>query len=96
MTVEKLRERATAKLYWMRVILATIAAYIAFSSQIMGKGGILFGILVYFLSYWIAKYGLRLRAEDVGGMRRLIFTGFGSYLLLFIVFWALLYSLQFL
>lgn len=79
-------------LYWMRIGLALIAAFLSLSlgfnsSSVVAYLAALVAALFYLVSLYIGKYVLKV----VG--RKLYTAGVGSYTMMFIFFWTLMNTL---
>jgi len=83
----------SAKVYWSRVIFAILTAILSSLLELNGYRVLSFGIVMYLLSYYIIRYGLDIAPESVGGSSGLMFTGFGSFLLVWMTILALVYTL---
>lgn len=86
-------------LYWLRFFLGIVAALICigyglatntFSKTDILWNGIAFAFIVYVLSYYIIKPKLILKVEKP---QKILTTGIGIYLLSWLVFWVLLYTI---
>jgi len=83
------------KLYWLRVGFGALAGFLAnliFSPTLDYTDGILVGVIVYFVSYYVARYGLyrSIERKDYG---KLYSTGIGVFAMIFLFTWILLYTL---
>ncbi|MDV3244031.1 MAG: hypothetical protein LYZ66_02500 [Nitrososphaerales archaeon] len=84
------------KLYWLRIgcgVLAGVVAYYVF--QLPGldyRDGILVGLFVYLLTYYVARYGWY-RKIEADKLTQLYSTGIGGYVMLFLFTWMLLLTL---
>jgi len=81
------------KMFWLRAVLGVGVG--AASDLIFGstyEGGILLAILVYIGTYYLFKgvWGEKLAPGDT---RKLVTTGMPSFILLFLFFWILLFTL---
>ncbi|MEM2104114.1 MAG: hypothetical protein QW717_04415 [Candidatus Bathyarchaeia archaeon] len=89
-------------LYWLRFALGVAAALICISYGLATNtirkdfntsvlmNGIAFAFIVYTLSYYIIKPRFMLKVDKP---RKIITTGIGIYLLAWLVFWILLYTI---
>lgn len=89
---------ALEKLYWTRISLGVLAGFAAESVfRLLGgdySNGLLVGILIYFVSYYLARYGW-LKKDGQAQISKLYTTGIGGYVLLFLFVWILLFTLGF-
>lgn len=84
------------KLYWLRVGFGALAGFLAnwlFSPTLDYIDGILVGLIVYLLSYYVARYGWyrSLERKDMG---KLYTTGVGIFVMIFLFTWILLFTLS--
>lgn len=87
-------------LYWLRFALGIVAALIcigyAMATNIVGDGprvlttGIAFAFIVYMLSYYAIKPKLLWKVDKP---QKIFTTGIGIYILSWLVFWVLLYTI---
>jgi hypothetical protein len=82
------------KLYWLRLGLAAVAGLIA--AALVGldfTSGISLGIAMYLVSFYLARYTWyrRTGSEFIG---KIYTTGVGSFILVFLFTWMLLFTLQ--
>ncbi|MDV3292673.1 MAG: hypothetical protein LYZ70_00195 [Nitrososphaerales archaeon] len=84
------------KLYWLRIgsgVAAGVVAYFVFRLPGLDFSyGILVGLFVFLLTYYIAKYGWY-RKLEAAKLTKLYSTGIGSYVMLFLFTWILLLTL---
>lgn len=84
------------KLYWLRIVCGVAAGVVAyFVFQLPGLDfsyGILVGLFVFLLTYYVAKYGWYKKLEPQK-LTKLYSTGLGSYVMLFLFTWMLLLTL---
>lgn len=87
------------KLYWLRFALGIVAALICVGYGLAANtisqpdilwNGIAFAFIVYVLSYYIIKPKFILKVEKP---QKILMTGIGIYLLSWLVFWVLLYTI---
>lgn len=87
------------KLYWLRFALGMVAALICVGYGLVTNtisqpdilwNGIAFAFIVYVLSYYIVKPKFILKVEKP---QKILMTGIGIYLLSWLVFWVLLYTI---
>lgn len=89
-------------LYWLRFALGVVAALICigyglatntireeFNINVL-MNGIAFAFIVYVLSYYMVKPRLFLKVEKP---KKILTTGLGIYILSWLVFWVLLYTI---
>lgn len=94
------------KVYWLRLVLGIVAAlacagYVIAAHEIPQASGPFsmstffnsasIAIIIYLLSYYVVKFKFQ---SVVKKPQKLITTGIGVYLLSWIVFWALLYTIM--
>jgi len=87
-------------LYWLRFVLGVVAALVCvgydLAMNIIGNNtrvlttGIAFAFIIYVLSYYMIKPRFLLK---VGNPQKVLTTGIGIYILSWLVFWALLYTM---
>jgi membrane protease YdiL (CAAX protease family) len=98
--------RPLEKVYWLRLGLGIIAALICISYGIISNtitndparwydytiffNGSSMALIVYLLSYYFIKFKLKTVVEKP---QKLMTTGIGIYLLSWLVFWVLLYTI---
>ncbi|HYC26745.1 MAG TPA: hypothetical protein VEB67_01840 [Nitrososphaerales archaeon] len=81
------------KLYWARIGFAVVGAFLANVLVADWSLGLSIGIGIYLLSYYVAKYTwYRGSGPEIQG--KVYTTGIGSYALVFIFTWILLFTLQ--
>jgi hypothetical protein len=76
-------------------VLFGIGAEFAFSRSPTGvdlTDGVLLGVLGYLISYYVARYAWFRKLEPASA-RKLYTTGIGSYAMLFVFTWVLLFTL---
>ena len=83
------------KLYWLRVgfgVVAGLLANLLFSPTLDYADGILVGVIVYLVSYYVARYGWyrSLERKDIG---KIYTTGVGIFAMVFLFTWILLFTL---
>jgi hypothetical protein len=82
------------KLYWLRIGLGGVAGYLTYS--IVGAdyyNGVSIGILVYLLTYYLARYTWY-RGISKQGQQKILFTGIGGFALVFLFTWMLFFTLR--
>ncbi|MEM1589040.1 MAG: hypothetical protein QW175_01300 [Candidatus Bathyarchaeia archaeon] len=87
-------------LYWFRFALGIVAALICagydLATNIVGDNlrvlttGIAFAFIVYVLSYYVVKPKLLWKVDNP---QKIFTTGMGVYILSWLVFWVLLYTI---
>ena len=84
--------RPQSKVYWIRLLFAVSAAFLCspFILNLTSSYGVIIGAIVYAVSYYFFKNIMKIDAKAVGGTRKFITTGIGSYIMIWIVFWTLL------
>jgi hypothetical protein len=81
------------KIFWLKAIFALIAAMTCSATLIIGKYGILVGLLIYLATYPVEVFVLKIKPSDAGGARRMILSGLITYLFIFSCAWGLIFSL---
>ncbi len=97
---EKTQSRMSAenRIYYTRLIFAIMAALICLGlnlSGLLGVIGLIIGIVIIVVSYFVPIYLLGVNPEDVGGHGRGLMKGLGTAILLFLVTWFLVYNFIF-
>lgn len=59
-----------------------------------GAGGVAMAVIVYFISYYIARFGLGVTLEGKA-KSKFVTTGIGSFIMLFLFSWILVNTLFF-
>jgi hypothetical protein len=83
------------KIYWSRVILGMITGIAAaFISASDSYNGIVLGLLIYLVSYYVIRllWGKRFKPQE---MQKVYTTGLGTYVMLYLFFWLLLFTFSF-
>jgi hypothetical protein len=83
------------KLYWLRIGLGALGGYLAnvvFSPNLDYVDGILLGFIVYFASYYIARFAWYRNLEKEN-LSKLYTTGIGSFVMVFLFVWILCFTL---
>jgi hypothetical protein len=84
------------KLYWLKVLLAIVAASICSAAVApLGKYGILIALLIYLTTYPIAIYVLKVDPLKSGGARKILLSGLITYLFVFTVIWGFIFTLEY-
>jgi hypothetical protein len=88
------------KLFWLKAIFALIAALICSTSATpIGKIGLGIAILVYLATYPIAVYVLKVSPPKEAGawkvVQKMILSGLITYLFMFLVVSAILFTLTY-
>ena len=78
-------------IYWTRLALAIIAAFVC-SILRLEMEGLVVSLIFYLLSYILFRYILNINSEKVGGESKLYTTGLGTYLATWITVWVLFYT----
>lgn len=82
-------------LYWGRVLLGLFLGVV--NSLFWAGGQFIQALssagLIYVITYYIFKRGLRIRPEDVGGDSKLWLVGLGGFFFTWLFVWGLLYTL---
>lgn len=81
------------KLYYFRLVLAIVCAFVNSFLWLTDFQGLIMAVVVLVLSYFTALYILRIEPDEVGGKTKLFTTGIGTYILVGIVSWTILYNL---
>ncbi len=88
--------KPTDKIFWLRVVFGIftglILSVLTITTNFAGQNGILFAILMYITSYYIAriKFSSEIPLKD---SRKIFTTGLGSFIMLFLFTWILLNTL---
>jgi len=88
--------KTTDKIFWLRVIFGITTGLILGMLSILtgfeGSSGAFFAILMYIASYYIAriKFAPELPPKD---SRKIVTTGLGSFIALFLFTWILVFTL---
>jgi len=90
--LESIKLKPSSLVYWTRVGLGVLTAILCLGLQLLGIRGIILGILMYVVSYYLIRYGLGVEPKAVGGGNKLFTIGIGSYFLVWLFTWALLYT----
>jgi hypothetical protein len=87
-------------LYWLRFALGVVAALVCvgydLAANIIGNNirvlttGMAFAFIIYMLSYYVVKPKFLLKVDNP---QKILTTGVGIYILSWLVFWALLYTI---
>ena len=84
------------KIFWLRVIFGIstglILGMLSISTSFGGPSGAFFALLMYIASYYIAriKFAPELPPKD---SRKIVTTGLGSFIMLFLFTWFLIFTL---
>lgn len=84
--------KPSSLVYWTRIGLGVLTAILCLGLQLLGIRGIILGVLMYVVSYYLIRYGLGVEPKAVGGGNKLLTIGIGSYFLVWLFMWALLYT----
>jgi hypothetical protein len=83
------------KLFWLRALLGIISGLASglFATSVdVSWRGALIALLMYFISYYLARYILRI---DVAGKKTKLFTtGIGSFIALWLFLWIIFHTLS--
>ncbi|MEM2419891.1 MAG: hypothetical protein QXL38_02755 [Candidatus Bathyarchaeia archaeon] len=89
-------------IYWLRFALGIVAALLCIGYGLVTKtiseepnvrvltNGIAFALIVYILSYYMIKPKFMWKVDNP---RKILTTGVGIYILSWLVFWVLLYTI---
>jgi len=91
--LESIKLKPSSLVYWTRIGLAVLTAILCLGLQLLGIRGIILGVLMYVASYYLIRYGLGVEPKAVGGGNKLYMIGIGSYFIVWLFMWALLYTL---
>ncbi|NIN52693.1 MAG: hypothetical protein GTN80_05960 [Nitrososphaeria archaeon] len=86
------------KIYWLRAFIAFIAgamcAFLGFHGEIGGRG-IPVGVALYLVTYFFVRYSLKIDVDPEQGItaNTLLFSGLGTYILVWLFTWILLLNL---
>ncbi|OGD46191.1 hypothetical protein A3K70_01925 [Candidatus Bathyarchaeota archaeon RBG_16_48_13] len=80
------------QIYWIRVILAMLSALICspFVLNLSGFFGAVVTVLLYAASYYLLRDVIKIDVAAVGGRRKLIQIGVGTYVIVWILVWTVL------
>ena len=89
------------RIWWSRFILAFVAAglssvltYVGIISSATSIRALLIAILLYIISYYFARYGMRITADQLPKKSDMIITGLLPYLVTWFAFWILFNTLM--
>lgn len=91
-SLDPIRSNPSGLIYWTRVLLALFASILCIVLNLKGLRGITLGLTLYLVSYYLIRYGYRIKPEEVGGISKIFTIGIGAYFLLWIVSWTVLYT----
>jgi hypothetical protein len=80
------------KVYWLRIPFGLLAGVIC-SPFVLGLDalfGAILGFIVYASVYYLITTMLKIDEKAVGGMRKLLTIGVGSYIMVWILTWTVL------
>lgn len=83
-----------AFIYWSRASLAVVASIVNVAFDLTDVSGLVLGVGVYLSSYYVYRYLLKIRPEDVGSTTKLYTIGVGAYSLLWLFLWTFLYTIS--
>lgn len=80
--------------YYVKIFFAIISALICGIGGpfFAGTRGLMFGVLVYVLSLFVIRFLLEIDPQKLGGMQKMVTNSLPSYLLLWVVLWALIWN----
>ena len=81
------------RIYYFKLVLAIITGFVNSFLWLTDFQGVIMAVVVLILSYFTALYVLRIDPEEIGGKTKLLTTGIGTYLLVGILTWTILYNL---
>ncbi len=81
------------KAYWFRVGMGFLAAVLCFWLGAKDFEGLLLAIAVYVLSAFLIRYAFGISGEALEGKHKLWTEGIGAYVITWLFFWILLYTL---
>jgi len=90
-----IKGKPSSLIYWSRAGLAVIVAYLCMLLGFTDFKGLTFSTFIYVSTYYLFRYGLDIKPERVGGESQLISIGLGSYFLIWLTVWSLLYTLSY-
>jgi hypothetical protein len=91
--LESIKLKPSSLVYWTRIGLAVLTAILCLGLQLLGIRGIILGVLMYVASYYLIRYGMGVEPKAVGGGNKLYTIGIGTYFIVWLFMWALLYTL---
>jgi hypothetical protein len=84
------------KLYWLKVLLAVIAALVCSAAVApLGKFGIAIALLIYLATYPLAVFVLKIDPSKSGGTRKILLSGLITYLFIFCAIWVVIFTLEY-
>ena len=80
------------KVYWFRIPFGILAGVICspFVLRLDALFGAMLGFIVYALVYYLITIVLKIDEKAVGGVRKLLTIGVGSYVMVWILAWTVL------
>ncbi len=88
--------KPTDKLFWLRVVMGLLTGLILGILTVLtgfsGSNGVLFAVLMYIASYYIARFTVAAQIPPKEA-RKLLTTGLMSFLMLFLFTWILINTL---
>jgi hypothetical protein len=80
--------------YYVKIFMALVSALVCGLGGLgfAGTRGVLFGFLMYVLSFFVIRYLLDIELETLGGTQKMITNSLVSFLMLWIVLWTLIYA----
>ncbi|MBS7645898.1 MAG: hypothetical protein QXR65_05550 [Candidatus Bathyarchaeia archaeon] len=80
--------------YWFRFFLAILAGASSYILHLKGVQGISVMMLLYIVSYYVVRYGLRYGEAELKGRNKAVMIGIGTYIFVWAATWILLYTLN--
>ena len=79
--------------YWTKFLLGVVAAVLCAILNLIEIYGLVFGVALYFASYILYHYILKI--DETISSRRLYTIGIGAYFLTWITLWGILNTLRY-
>lgn len=94
--IKSINIKPTDQIFWLRAIFGVLTGLIlgilTINTNFAGQNGILFAVLMYITSYYIAK--IKFSSEiPVKDSRKIITAGLGSFIMLSLFTWILINTL---
>lgn len=94
--IKSINIKPTDQIFWLRVIFGVLTGLIlsilTITTNFGGQNGVLFALLMYITSYYIAKIKFS-AVIPVKDSRKIITAGLGSFIMLFLFTWIFLNTL---
>lgn len=87
--------RLDTKIYFLKGLFGLLTSTICIILKLEGGIGLMFGILMYFLSISVIRHILRIKPSDITSPEQLYLNGLAPYLALWLLPWIVVYTFQF-